>query len=286
MIRMFRCLLLLIVLAPVQVCSAQTFDRGFAAHLMEQRLTSEAISYFTFSLSDSTNHQHYDTLHMLMGNIFFDQQQHIQANDHYKAVSDFFTGKFIVDLKRSISLTSLNRKQEAIALLSQAHPADSLEMQIVHVFISAVLLLEKDFQGYLLADSSVQFNSYIYDDVRTRLKYAYTHRLKEKRKSPFLAGLYSAVIPGAGKVYAGKPYEGLATFFQTGALGAIALENYLKAGPGSGRFIAFGGLFGLFYVGNIWGSALAVKVEQQQSLKQFNDEIIRNMYITIRNYKG
>jgi len=259
---------------------------AFAEHLLQNKLTDEAVTYLTRSLADTANIRSGDTIRFLLGNIYFDKQQHVQANQYYASVSDSFEGKFVSGLKQSISLYCLSRHDEAVSVLNHATPHDSLEMQLVLLFKSAIALSRNDYTAYLSNDSAIAFNSFIYDDVRTHFKGIYTRKVTTKKKSPFLAGLYSAIVPGLGKVYAGKPYDGLSSFLQTGVMGAIALENAMKAGVYTARFVVFGGLFGLFYVGNIWGSIVAVKVHEQQVTKQFNDEISRNMYITIRNYKG
>jgi hypothetical protein len=275
---------LFLLLAPK--AKAQSFSMEFANHLLQNKLTDEAAAYLTQSLADSSNIHSRDTINHLLGNIYFDRQQHLQAYQYYTSVSDSFADLFVNKLRQAISLHSIQRSEEAYTLLNTIAPADSLELQILIVFKAAIALSQDNYNSYLSNDSAIAFNSFIYDDVRVHLKNIYTQKVSSHKKSPFLAGLYSAIIPGLGKVYAGKPYEGLSSFLQTGVLGAIVLENLLRAGPSSARFIVFGGLFGLFYVGNIWGSVVAVKVHEQQVTKQFNEEISRNLYITIRNYKG
>jgi TolA-binding protein/TM2 domain-containing membrane protein YozV len=75
------------------------------------------------------------------------------------------------------------------------------------------------------------------------------------RKSPLLAGILSAIVPGSGHAYAGHYGDGATAFllnglFITGAVVAIQQENYAVAGTV--------GLIGLpFYLGNIYGAANA-----------------------------
>ena len=94
-----------------------------------------------------------------------------------------------------------------------------------------------------------------------------------KRKSPWIAGLLSAILPGLGKFYAG--YRGIpfGAMYMTIPLGAIAAESLIIAGVASAQFIALGALFGVFYVGNIWGSVLSVYAKE----KEFYDEIDHNI---------
>ncbi len=81
-----------------------------------------------------------------------------------------------------------------------------------------------------------------------------------KPKSPLLAGAMSAVIPGSGKIYAGDLRSGISTLLIVGALGGMAAESWIKLGGRDWRTIALSSVFGLFYIGNIYGSAMSVSV--------------------------
>lgn len=77
------------------------------------------------------------------------------------------------------------------------------------------------------------------------------------RKSPFLAGLMSAVLPGAGYFYAERYGDGIMAFVinglsVAGALSAVYNENYALAG-------IVGGIGAPFYLGSIYGSANAAR---------------------------
>ena len=81
-----------------------------------------------------------------------------------------------------------------------------------------------------------------------------------KSKSPLLAGVMSAVLPGSGKIYAGDLRSGVSTLLVVGALGGMAAESWIKLGGRDWRTIALSSVFGLFYIGNIYGGALSVSV--------------------------
>ena len=74
------------------------------------------------------------------------------------------------------------------------------------------------------------------------------------RRSPFLAAALSSAIPGAGKVYAGRPADGLYSLLVTGSSTWVAVsygrdEHWGRAG-------LFGAMGLFFYLGNIYGSAV------------------------------
>lgn len=107
--------------------------------------------------------------------------------------------------------------------------------------------------------------------------------LKIKKRSPVVAGIMSAVIPGSGKMYAGYGMQGLAALVQVLSFGAAAAESYRKApaGPRSARFIAFGSLFTVFYVGNIWGSALSVKIKRNERYREIDQAILVDLRVPL-----
>jgi outer membrane protein assembly factor BamD (BamD/ComL family) len=80
---------------------------------------------------------------------------------------------------------------------------------------------------------------------------------KLPRKSPILAAVMSALLPGSGYLYAEHYGDGLTAFlinalFIAGSITAVHQENYAVAGLA-------GGLGLPFYVGNIYGSANAAQ---------------------------
>jgi tetratricopeptide (TPR) repeat protein len=99
------------------------------------------------------------------------------------------------------------------------------------------------------------------------------------RKNGFASGMFSAVIPGAGKFYCGRPMDGLHSFVTTGITAWQAYEGFKADGVHSVKGWIFGVLGGLFYLGNIYGSVVAADIynEEQEmmfklSVKKYLDE--------------
>jgi tetratricopeptide (TPR) repeat protein len=82
-------------------------------------------------------------------------------------------------------------------------------------------------------------------------------------RDPWAAGLLSFVLPGAGKVYAGRWEDGLVSFALCAFLGGMAAYAFWSEGSASFKAWVYTGLGALFYVADIWGSAVAAR--------QFND---------------
>ena len=97
-----------------------------------------------------------------------------------------------------------------------------------------------------------------------------------------MAGALSAVLPGSGKFYAGYKGQGIAALMTVGVLGISAAESYYRLGPKSAQFITFGSLFTIFYIGNIWGSTLSVKLARDHQLREIDDQILFDMHVPLR----
>lgn len=104
------------------------------------------------------------------------------------------------------------------------------------------------------------------------------------RHSPFLSGLYSALLPGSGKLYVGNKFQAMTAFVANMLLGMQAVESYIKAGPGSPRFILTASLFGVFYTGNIWGSVALAKKKKIDYLSEIDHEIFTYYNANIKKF--
>ncbi|MCH7764469.1 MAG: membrane protein insertion efficiency factor YidD [Candidatus Marinimicrobia bacterium] len=80
-------------------------------------------------------------------------------------------------------------------------------------------------------------------------------------KSPVLAGLFSALLPGAGRVYAGKWFDGLMGFIMVYLTAASAIESS-KRGNMFNKVFSYS-IAGVFYTGEIYGAYRSAKYYQQ-----------------------
>jgi hypothetical protein len=107
---------------------------------------------------------------------------------------------------------------------------------------------------------------------------------EHKNKSMVVGGLMSAIIPGSGKIYAGKTGEGISSLLIVGAAGATAWENYHKLGLKNAKTILFGSLFAVLYIGNIYGTVFTVKLVNEEFSHEMDTKILFNMHIPLRNF--
>lgn len=117
-------------------------------------------------------------------------------------------------------------------------------------------------------------NQEITGDSTTRaLKNLALKSLHLKRKSALAAGFMSAILPGSGKIYAGKTNDALYSLVLVGLIGWQAYEGFKKDGIHSTRGWIYGTIGSIFYLGNIYGSAIAVKI--------YNDKIENSFLMSI-----
>jgi len=92
-----------------------------------------------------------------------------------------------------------------------------------------------------------------------------------RSKSPFVAGAFSTLVPGTGKLYTGDWQDGIFSFIMVGALAWQSYRGFNKDGVKSGRGWIFGTIGLGFYTGNIWGSVRSAKKHnnlQKEALRQ------------------
>jgi TM2 domain-containing membrane protein YozV len=99
-------------------------------------------------------------------------------------------------------------------------------------------------------------------------------------KSPALAGILSAVIPGSGKMYVGEWGDGITSLLLTGLFAFLAYDNF-KADHSTRAWI-FTGLGAFFYAGNIYGSVAAAQIFNARIDFEFSNGL--NLFLEQSNY--
>lgn len=165
---------------------------------------------------------------------------------------------------------------------SNASLSDTNYRQLSYLQMAGIHLLRRDYKSF---DSISRLFNYANFNVSPEQKemLAYEKSLKTvKKKSPLVAGLLSAVVPGLGKFYAGKKGQSLATAAACFFTALVTAENLYRGGPKSPQFIVTGTIFGFFYLGNIWGSVLSVKLYKQSFNNKTDNEIRVSMHLPLR----
>ncbi|MBM3242320.1 membrane protein insertion efficiency factor YidD [Candidatus Poribacteria bacterium] len=86
-------------------------------------------------------------------------------------------------------------------------------------------------------------------------------------KNPILAGSLSSILPGTGKIYCGRYADGFFSLVLLGATGLLVYDGFRHDGVDSVEGWFFGTLGGIFYLGNVYGSAVAAQIYNRQREK-------------------
>lgn len=116
-------------------------------------------------------------------------------------------------------------------------------------------------------------NGIVTDRVDAGILNLYNQSAYLKHRSPFLAGTFSTLIPGMGKVYSGRWKDGLIAFLFVGATSFQAYRGFEKKGVKSAYGWIMGSISVGFYIGNIYGSARAAKIYNSHQNSMYVEEV-------------
>lgn len=267
------------------LCQSATFTREwhFARYLADKEATDEATFVLQAFDYQQLNPSQRDSLAYLTGWLAYGAKSLDAASNALLTVSP--ASPFYVKSQYfgAYCLAFQHQRDSARAIMQQAPATDSTLRELRAFEQAGVALLQRQYSRYDSLRQQFSYSSYALSAEEQRFD-AYRKGLAtQKRRSPWVAGLLSAGIPGLGKIYAGKPKQGIAAFLPVLTLGLLTWEGYHKDGPTSLRFLGFGALFTVFYVGNIWGSTLAVKVRRDEFNRGYDNKILFDMHIPLRN---
>jgi TM2 domain-containing membrane protein YozV len=138
--------------------------------------------------------------------------------------------------------------------------------------------------SYLYEDGlNISKESFLYqfdEDETNKVSYFYDWKKDPPYKSQALAGIFSAVIPGSGKMYVGEWGDGITAFLVSGLFAFLAYDNF-KADHNTRAWI-FTGLGTLFYGGNIYGSVASAQIYNAKINFEFNDSL--KLFLEEENY--
>lgn len=176
----------------------------------------------------------------------------------------------------------LGEYSQARSLLSDMVHRDSVSASLGHFLKAGMFLLEGGMDDFDRQFGKVDTSFYGVQREAARMKQHALEMQDHRQRSPFVAGMMSAVVPGAGQVYARKPLQGLSAFITVAGLGMVTLENYRKLGPENIKTLAFGAAFSVFYIANIYGAVFSVRLAEQEFQDEYRNKILFDLHIPLR----
>lgn len=124
------------------------------------------------------------------------------------------------------------------------------------------------------------FLSVFNDSVQSSIAHFYYQKKNPKHKNPLTAAIFSAIIPGSGKIYTGEIGDGITAFITTALSAYLAYSNFQA--DHNFRGWLFTGLTAFFYAGNVYGSAASAQIYNARIRFNFENEV--KIYFDERNY--
>ncbi len=158
-------------------------------------------------------------------------------------------------------LIEAGKLKEAITLLSDnAFLKDKPDLKL------STILLQKEWKnGFDYRNENASVISKSLSEIVDR-------SLVFKRKSPALAGILSAILPGSGKAYANRWKDGLISFVMTATTGFVAVRGFNRSNQSVYPWI-MGTFFTVYYTGNIYGSVQAANKFNKSKEDEWTNQV-------------
>ena len=262
---------------------AQFVDPGFAQHLISQgdyRSMLELRRYPDHHLTASQR----DSMEFYTAWAYFHLQEINPAINHFNQVSP--SSSYFRQSRVFSSWCNLYQGRSALAQkeLNELLQDDGTLPDIAPFQHLAIQLYEKDYDGAESALLALEKSDARYQEQVDQLREVLRLGQEYQAKSQGLAALFSAIIPGTGKMYAGETGAGISTLLVLAGLGGVAAEQIIKSGWTSWNSILFTALFGTFYAGNIYGSIVSVQTYRNRFHENYNQRILATVVIPLRDF--
>lgn len=241
------------------------------------------------------------------GNYLFCQEDYLRANDEYAAYLEK-SDNDTIQFKIGIGLARMKYFADSRASYKKLFNSQTLSDEAKFFYLYTYYVVNK-YDEFEKTANSILPNNYKYrvnyqkqqalahllvgynfseEDIVSPFEGQYKSVVSDfyqraknpKYKSPVLAGVMSAIIPGSGKAYAGMVGDGITSFLLTGLFTFLAIDNFNK--EHDTKAWIFTGVAAFFYTGNIYGSVAAAQI--YNAGVRFNFESDIKIFLGKTNY--
>ncbi|MGA7723071.1 MAG: hypothetical protein WCA84_18030 [Ignavibacteriaceae bacterium] len=245
----------------------------------------------------------------IFADFLFDQKDYLRAADEYERFLSFVPNDTI-EFKIALTYSSMNNFNEAAKKFNVISKNSSFYKPARIEFLKSIFQTgdiaefrykySAEIVNNAYPDSSGMNSLYMYSFLltgeplsdedkfimnfpaseRKSIEGFYEWKKDPPEKSPLKAAIFSAIIPGSGKIYANELWDGIFAFIATLGTGYLSYDNF-KACHNLRGWI-FGSLTVGFYGGNIYGSATAVQIFNAHIRFNFINDL--KTYLEDKNY--
>jgi TM2 domain-containing membrane protein YozV len=194
------------------------------------------------------------------------------SNEVFKSISNksvFYPDGYLISMKNELRIKSKPLKypiSSSFNLLQQESFYRLVSVSTLYGEKSVVT--KKDFLSVFAAED------------QDAVSHLYNYKFDPPYKSPTLAGIFSTVIPGSGKMYVGEWGDGITSLLVTGLFAFLAYDNFQA--DHTARAWLFTGVGAFFYAGNIYGSIAAAQIFNAKIDFEFSNGL--KVFLEIKNY--
>ncbi len=283
-----RCLILILFAIDIHVdiiAQKTSFlsDVKYVDYLKERKMYAEAQYVLTQMDTAMLTVQQKDSIIFLLGGVYLLSSKADSSIKLFNKVSEVSIcyGKALVANAYNYWHNKQYNLSEGLLRKTLNNANDSSLQYLTLLMLSANELLKYNPAGYNTYSGLIETSDEMILSKKNALRKVYQTEISFHKKSPVVAGLLSAIVPGLGKWYVGKPNEALGAFIPVASLGLLTYEAYRKGGTGSLGFVSFASMFSIFYFGNIWGSIVSVKLRNESYTINNEKNIVVSMLVPI-----
>jgi TM2 domain-containing membrane protein YozV len=194
------------------------------------------------------------------------------SNEVFKRIYDssiFYPDGYLLSMKNELLINSvpLNNPVSSSFNLSQQKSFNRL-VTVSKLYGEKSVVTKKDFLSVFAAED------------QDAVSHLYNYKFDPPYKSPTLAGIFSTVIPGSGKMYVGEWGDGITSLLITGLFAFLAYDNFQA--DHTARAWLFTGVGAFFYAGNIYGSIAAAQIFNAKIDFEFSNGL--KVFLENKNY--
>lgn len=183
--------------------------------------------------------------------------------------SKLYNDAYLLSMKNELLIKQRPLEYPALSSFNLAEQERFSRLSMISILYGNEQLIEK-------SDFISMFNK----KHQNTASFLYDYKFDPPYKSPTWAGIFSAIIPGSGKMYVGEWGDGITGFLLTGLFAFLAYDNF-KADHNTRAWI-FTGIGVFFYAGNIYGSIAAAQIYNVKI--NFDFQYGLNLFLEQENY--
>jgi hypothetical protein len=231
------------------------YSWDFYHHLRTNDLKREALEWLNDFPNPYRDIEISNKINFEKADVFLSRKQTDSANFYFKQVDNICTDTSVIE--KAICTAFIVRDTAAINfyLSNNDNPKKEKKYRVSYK------IMKRD---SCLADTLITGNEFFKQMI---IRYS-----GHKPRSPLKASLLSALYPGLGKFSLGFKYQAISSMEINTVLGLVLAESIIL--PASSAYTIFCiTVSSVFYIGNVWGTAVLAKKQDKDFYNQIDEDI-------------